>query len=225
VHTLDEIARAVIAGEAGAWDEFQLRVLHQADEIIRRHQAMRKRGLHLLPDDVAEVRTATLERLWRDEFRGLRRYFAAVDGSHGATKQSLESWLYGAIDFAIRDHLRQRYGRAPKATGSESAQGSHPPSKRDLNTHAGELGETVERAALSDIPRMTRKLQAAAILEHAEKEFSEQEMTALRLHYVEDLEVSEIARRLELPDSKAAEKLLRRLNARLRYRFGMDTSC
>lgn len=219
VHTLEELARAVVSGSEEAWCAFQLEVMKRSELIVRGHGAMQRRGLHVLVDDVAEVQTATLERLWRNDFRALRRYFAAVDELQAEARQSFDSWLHGAVDFTVREHLRQRYGRAPKPSDQPSDTGVKP-SKRDLNTNAGELSDTTERRALLHTLGMTRKLEARALLAHAELSFVADEREAFRLHYVEDLDFAEIAQRLGLADAKAADKLIRRLNARLRYRFG-----
>ena len=66
---------------------------------------------------------------------------------------------------------------------------------------------------------MTAKLTFAEIFAHIERDFPADEARALRLYYVEDQGYPQIAEALGLPADKDAELLIRRLNARLRYRF------
>jgi DNA-directed RNA polymerase specialized sigma24 family protein len=207
---LDELVRQTVAGEAGAWPALQAAVQPTIAAIARSHRSLRAKGLASLPDDVAEVTTATLERLARTDFQNLRRYCERADSSGG----SFDTWLYGIVDFVIRDHLRQRYGRAPKAE-LERPQ----PSKRDLQSQAGRLdGDGLDRLLLSQVG-MTMQLTVTQIFDYIERHFAPDETRALRMYFREDASLGEIAHALGLPDAKAADKLIRRCNARLRYRF------
>ena len=106
MQTIDELARAVVAGQPNAWSAMQLEVLDRVRNIVRSHPTMRTRDLHASPDELAELQTATLERLFRDDFGTIRRYLATADATPSESRQSFESWLYGAVDFTIREHLR-----------------------------------------------------------------------------------------------------------------------
>lgn len=180
---------------------------------------MRRRGLSGLVDDVADVRTAVLARLARSEFDNLRRYLA--QRSLTARPQSFDSWLYGTVDYAIREHLRQRYGRAakPPLEGRPDESAPHTPTKRELNTQAELWDENVASWSGLGALGVTTKLSVASILRYMEQQFSARERDAMYLHYAEDQSFAAIAERLGMRDGREAEKLIRRLNARLRHRF------
>jgi DNA-directed RNA polymerase specialized sigma24 family protein len=208
----------VIAGDAHAWSALQARIEPEVNAMARRHPSMRAKGLATREDDVAEVVVATLERLARDNFKNLRRF--AEQNKTAPDSTSFDSWLYGATDFVIREHLRKRFGRAPKNLAPTQPQ----PSKRDLQSLAGRLyGEngdnSVPERSFIQTVSMTVKLTVAQIFEHIDQTFSAEEARALRMYYCEDRSFSEIASALTLEDDKSADRLLRRLNARLRYHF------
>jgi DNA-directed RNA polymerase specialized sigma24 family protein len=66
---------------------------------------------------------------------------------------------------------------------------------------------------------VTTRLTVAEILAFIAENFSADEAKAMHLHYLEGRSYAELASELSLRDAKAAEQLIRRLNARLRYRF------
>src|SRR5687767_509067 len=111
---VERLVRATLRGEPAAWGELVLAVAPQIEAIARAHAGMRKRGLAAQVDDLAEVTTATLERMARDGYRNLRRYVEQLERSTPEGAQSFDSWLYGTVDYTIREHLRSRYGRAPR---------------------------------------------------------------------------------------------------------------
>lgn len=219
---LHRLLERTLAGEPEAWRSLQALVEPTIVAIARRHAGLRSRGLTGAPDDVREVAVATLERLARDDFRNLRRFMESVEAAGpeaGAASPNFDSWLYGAVDFVIRDHLRNRYGRAPKPVPGEAP--AVRPSKRDSQSLAGRLDDSDGSRMLLQTVGMTTKLTAAEVFEHIEEHFAADEARALRLYYLEDQGFSEIATALGLESDKTADKLIRRLNARLRYHFGM----
>jgi DNA-directed RNA polymerase specialized sigma24 family protein len=124
--------------------------------------------------------------------------------------------LYGAVDYAIRDHLRARYGRAPTL----DTDGALPrPSKRELHSAADALDPERQKFAVERMLGVTTHLTVLEIFAYVEAAFKAEEVRALRLHDVEDRSLSELAAALGLVDEAAAERLLRRLKARLRKRF------
>jgi DNA-directed RNA polymerase specialized sigma24 family protein len=211
---LHQLVQRTVAGEAAAWAALQVAVVPTVQAITRAHRGMRSKGLAAQPDDVAEVVTVTLERLARDNFQNLRRFCERSE--QAGQPDSFDAWLYGTVDFVVREHLRRRFGRAPK----QEAKAERPlPSKRDLQSHAGRLDDgELDRMLLSQLG-MTMRLTAAQIFAHIERDFTPDEARALRMYYSEDAGFEEIAEALALADAKAAERLIRRLNARLRYRF------
>ena len=174
---------------------------------------MRRKGLANQADDVADVRTAALERLANHNFQNLRNFIAHSSGSQ--RPDSLEAWRYGVVDYAIRDHLRKRFGRAPKRP---AAHGNVQPSKRDLQSHAGRLDTEPARDLLSEMG-VTTRLTLAEVRAFIVQSFSPEEIRAVELYYSQGQDYAELARALSLPTPKQAEQLIRRINARLRYRF------
>ncbi|HEX5660045.1 MAG TPA: hypothetical protein VFX59_22770 [Polyangiales bacterium] len=207
-----ELVRGTLAGAAGAWQALQGVLQPTIQAIARAHRSMRSKGLASQPDDVAEVVTATLERLARDDFQNLRRFVERSQES--AQPESFDSWLYGTVDFVVRDHLRKRFGRAPRGESDRPR-----PSKRDLQSNAGRLDDgELDRLLLSQLG-MTMRLTVAEVFAHIERDFSPDEARALRMYFSQDASFDEIAKALSLADAREAEKVIRRLNARLRYRF------
>jgi DNA-directed RNA polymerase specialized sigma24 family protein len=212
VNTLIE---RTLAGDNDAWRTLQSQLEPTILSIARRHQGLRKRNLAGSQDDLREVVVATLERLSRDDFQNLRRFLERSAGE--PSPDALDSWIYGAVDFVIREHLRQRFGRAPQPTTDPSK--PRPPSKRDLQSHAGRIEDAETDRSLLQTLGMTTKLTAAQIFAHIDDMFEPSERLALHMYYTEDHSFAEIALALELSDAKEAERMIRRLNARLRYRF------
>lgn len=211
----EDLVRRTVAGEPAAWRALQEVIEPAIVRIARGHSGMRRKGLASLPDDIAEIRIATLERLARADFQNLRRFLerSATAGEAGA--QGFDSWLYTMVDFVIREHLRKRYGRAPKPTESVSAPR---PSKRDLHSHAGRFDDELSRSLLQTVG-LTTRLTLGEIFEFIDAYFSAVETQAIRLYFMEEQSFEDIARAIGLEDAKSAERLVRRLNARLRYRF------
>jgi DNA-directed RNA polymerase specialized sigma24 family protein len=197
-----------------AWSALQGQLDGMIVRIARHHRDLRRKGLADCEDDLAEVRTSALERLATNDFHNLRTF---IERSADATRaSSFESWVYGVVDFAIRDHLRKRFGRAPGATAKQA--GRILPSKRDLQSQAGRLDDEPERNLLS-AAGVTTLLTVSEILAFIASVFTPEEVRAVQLYYIEGRDHEEIASELSLRDSGQAEQLIRRLNARLRYRF------
>lgn len=214
--TVDDTLKLVqmsIGGDIAAWTALQRVLDPMIVRIAQRHPNLRRKGLADQADDIAEVRTASLERLKNNDYHNLRSFMERHTEGHA---EKLDSWLYGVVDYTIRDHLRQRFGRAPKVPASQG--GGAQPSKRDLGSRAGRLDDEPEHALLT-AAGVTTHMAVAQILAFIEESFSADEATAVRLHYLENRSYDEIASSLGLRDSKQAEQLIRRLNARLRYRF------
>lgn len=211
---LEALLTRTLAGEVVAWRELQLVIEPTIAAIARRHPGLRRKGLAIVVDDVREITVASLERLARDDFKNLRRFRETSDA---AGSSNFDSWLYGAVDYVIRDHLRTRFGRAPTVDIDPGS--THVPSKRDLQTLAGSIDNESVQRALSETLGMTTKLTVAEVFRYVDQSFSEDDARVLRLHYMSDCSFSEIGSALGL-EPGSVEKRLRRLNARLRYRFG-----
>lgn len=204
---------AALAGDRAAWAHLMVAWGPTLYGMARAHVGLRVKKL-LGDDDVAEVVTATFERLQRRDFASLRRYLEQLEHPGDEAKpRSLDAWLYGALDFAVRAHLRARYGSAPRTDAAWPRL-----SRRDLGTNAARL-PAEDQLAAAWAKSLTTQLTLAEIWGVVEREFAAHELEAVRLHYLEDASFSEIAARLGLADAAAAERLIRRLNARLRHRF------
>jgi DNA-directed RNA polymerase specialized sigma24 family protein len=209
-----KLVQRTLSGDASAWTALQAALEPIISTMVRRHAGLRRKGLADRLDDVAEVRTVVLERLAHNDFLNLRSYVARIVGC--TNPQSFEGWLYGNVDYAVLDHLRNRFGRAPKRTAFEV--GRILPSKRDLQSCAGRLEDDAEREPF-EVAGVTTRLTLAEIGAYIENALSAEEAEAVRLHYVESRTFEEIATALGLEDARAANQLIRRLTARLRYRF------
>lgn len=222
---LDSLVQATISGDANAWRSLQTELCAAVEEMARCHDSLRARQLQGSSDEISEIRVATFERLARDNFRNLRRYQEQRD-QRGEHAQSLDSWLYGAVDYTVREHLRRRYGRAPTiGTDPLLSDATLPkPSKRAVNTLADRFDAGVHEHVLAHTLGITAKLTAEAILGYIEQAFTPDEARALRMYYLEDQAFDDIATALSLESPQAADKLIRKLNARLRYRFNDDAS-
>lgn len=207
-----KLLQRTLARDTSAWTSLQAELDPLVTKMARRHAGLRRKGLAERIDDLAEIRTAVFERFADDDFKNLRSYVARNEGT--ANPQSFESWVYGSVDYAILEHMRRRFGRRPKSA-SQNAERSQP-SKRDLHSHAGRLDDEHES---SESASVTTRLTLAQIGAFIESALTAEEAEAIRLHYMENQTFQEIAVALGLSDAKAANQLIRRLNARLRYRF------
>ena len=212
------IIRDAVAGDVHAWQQLIESVAQQLSTLARANRSLRAKGL-VNQDDVNEVVTLTLERLRKNNFRNLRQFLEQCDRAETEAGRSFDAWLYGAVNLTVREHMRQRYGRAP-ARSSEPANAPERVllSKRDVGSTAGRLTELDEQSG-QVLPEITTRLTLAEILTAIQEDFSAEEALAVRMYYGEELSYSELAGRLELVSADAAEKLIRRLKARLRYRF------
>jgi hypothetical protein len=126
----------------------------------------------------------------------------------------LRAWLLSQLTWAIKDHVRQRYGWAQRgATGSDPG-----PSRRDVNTNASRLAdapEAGERPPLTDYLALSRLL---AEIEAYAAAFPGPMKRALDL-WLEDHDFAAIARAVPLGSADEARALVRAAQARLRERF------
>lgn len=208
-----KLVEQTIQGDVAAWTALQALLDPVIVRIARRHHSLRRKGI-VEADDISDVRTAALERLASKQFNNLRSFMER--SAQRPQPESFDSWLYGVVDFAIRDHVRKRFGRAPKLPAAQS--GVVQPSKRDLQSQAGRLDDEQERRLLM-ASGVTTRMALAEILAFMRESFTPDELHAAQLYYMEGRDYAEIARSVDLDDAKAAEQLIRRLNARLRYRF------
>jgi len=214
VESLQKLVQQTIDGEGSAWQELQLAIEPTISKLVRRHNDLRRRCLADSADVVADIRTATLERLARHDFRNLREFVERSQLGGERAPESFHAWLYGCVDYAIREYLRQIYGRGSQET---ELVGQALPSKQALHAQT-EAFDDNERGMLATLS-LTTRMTVAEISDYIAKSFASDEVEAVRLYFVENLSYGEIAQRLALKDAGAAEQLIRRLKARLQHRF------
>ncbi|HET8933346.1 MAG TPA: hypothetical protein VFN67_07910 [Polyangiales bacterium] len=226
--TADPLVYGVVHGDRAAW--FQLTLLIEAwvEAHAPRHWRMRRARLASSPDDIRDVLLATIERVDRDDFAQLRRYLDrkrehVPDVRDLAAKREPEAalsfvaWLAALVDFAIRDHIRKRYGRVAKPSARADQSVPIGLSKRSLNSWAVHPSESDAREIGATLG-LSRMLTAQSILRYAEETFEARELRLFR-RYLEQSTFEELAQVFELPSPEAARAEVRRLKERLRARF------
>lgn len=230
------LVQRVLDGDRGAWRELLLRIAPRIEGWARGSFVLRRCRLGG-DDDVRAVMVAVLERLAASDHANLRRFVArneleapaddlvtevlrlgrlaedddatgeVADGDD-TESTPLRAWLLRLVDYAARDHVRERYGWA--ADGG--------PSKRDLHTDARPLAERPEPAAR---PPMTDRLTVSRLVEeiHAYIGTFPAPMRDALLLWLDDVAAEDIAARLALADAAKARSLVRAGQARLRERF------
>ncbi|MDB4991525.1 MAG: hypothetical protein JWN04_6703 [Myxococcaceae bacterium] len=221
----DPLVMGVLYGDRPAWFQLTLAVEQWVLEHAPRHWRMRRARLDQSPDDVRDVLLATLERIDRDDFAVLRRYLAqkrsSVPDLHTEPPAELTfvAWLGGLVDFAIREHVRKRYGRVSARRKDEPDWEQRAPSKRSLQSWALHPTDSSSHASLA--PGMTQLLTARSIMEYAQKAFAARELQLFQ-SYLEQASFEELAADFQLPSAEAARAEIRRLKERLRARFRAD---
>ena len=225
----DPLVLGVVRGDRSAWFQLTVYIEHWVSWRVPRHWRMRKAKLRDSEDDVRDVLLEVLERVGQDDFRALRQYLerkaselpdVRFERREGAPV-SFVDWLEGLVDFAIRDHVRKRYGRKSVATLREQGtpKASSPTlTKRDLHSWAvhptrpasGEFGRAH--------PAVSGVLTARAILRYAAESFNERELSVFR-RYLEQASFEELSEEFALGGKQAAEAEVRKLKERLRAHF------
>lgn len=224
----DPLVLGVVHGDRAAWFELTLHIEEWVEAHVPRHWRMRKARLTGSPDDVRDVLLETLERVDRDDFRALRQYLARkqeeVPDVRSAAPEptgdlTFAGWLAGLVDFAIRDHVRKRYGRAPARSTSET-EPSEPQiqTKRSLHSWAVHPSESQSGQFGSAAPGLSRLLTARSILSYAGEVFDAREL-AFFGRYLEQATFEELADEFALARPELARAEVRRLKERLRARF------
>jgi hypothetical protein len=235
----DPLVLGVVHGDRAAWFELTLHIEAFVEVHVPRHWRMRKARIARSEDDVRDVLLATLERVDRDDFRSLREYLKRkqqeVPDVRDATHEGLSfaSWLAGLVEFAIRDHVRKRYGRAPSArarpggqqtqAASSLAEDAEPAAlpgitKRSLQSWAVHPTETQSGMYGSAAPGLSRLLTARSVLRYASEVFDARELRFFE-RYLEHGSFDELAQEFALASPELARAEARRLKERLRARF------
>lgn len=221
----DPLVLGVVHGDRTAWFELTLHIEAFVELHVPRHWRMRKARIARSEDDVRDVLLATLERIDRDDFRSLRDYLQRkqeeVPDVRDATRAAITfaSWLAGVVEFAIRDHVRKRYGRAPSARAGGSLQEQQPVlTKRSLHSWAVHPSESQSGQYGSAAPGLSRLLTARSVLRYASEVFEPRELRFFE-RYLEHASFEELAQEFALASPELARAEARRLKERLRARF------
>ena len=209
------LIEGIVAGDGAAWQAMQTQIEPLLERWARIHPSMRRRRLAGSVDDVREVVTSTLERLKAHEFANLTRFLESQASGHGS---DFAGWLYGAVDYAVREHLRARFGRtAPRVEAFAEKPESPLPSKRDLNTLAARLDDEAPLLARSGV---TWEVTLREVLSYVNEQFAPLEARAMQLYLQQGGDsYDELAAALQLASAQDAERLIRKLKERLRVRF------
>jgi hypothetical protein len=222
----DPLVLGVLRGDRAAWFQLTLYIEQWIEQHVPRHWRMRKARLSGSEDDVRDVLLETLERVDRDDFRALRQYLerklAAVPDVRSPNEQvppTFVAWLAGLVDFAIREHVRKRYGRAPASRGDEPNDAALPAlTKRSLQSWAVHPSEGGSGHFGSAHAGLSRVLTARSILNYAAEAFDARALSLFR-RYLEQATFEELAEEFALVDADAARTEVRKLKERLRVRF------
>jgi hypothetical protein len=205
--TLAAYVPRVVGGDEAAWRELAARLEPLLIQLLRRTRTLGPMRHNV--DDCRAVMTRVLERLSKDDYRGLRLFRSWVDAHPG---KDFGDWIRIVTVNLARDHVSSRLGVA------ERADDDVPLNKRMLNTLASLLlGGDDERLAFR--PLMTQVQLARELLEYAERALDPAQLRALR-GWMDGASFADLAAELGLPSPRDADKLVRAALARLRRHFG-----
>jgi hypothetical protein len=126
--TLAACVPRVIGGDGAAWQELVTRLEPLLIELLRRSRTLGP--LRHSVDDCRAVMTSVLERLSKDDHRGLRLFWPWADAN---PEKDFGDWLRMVTVNLARDHVSSRLGVAERAADDV------PLNKRMLNTLAPRL--------------------------------------------------------------------------------------
>jgi hypothetical protein len=202
----------VVGGDASAWKEFVVRIEPLLVQLLRRSRTLGP--MRQSVDDCRAVMISVLERLRKDDFRGLRLYLPWADVNPG---KDFGDWIRIVTVNIARDHVSARLGGA----SAGASHGEAPLNKRMLNTLASLLPGDDEQQ-LGFRPAMTNDQTARELLEYAVRALEATQLRALR-RWMDGASFDELAGELGLASAREADKLVRAALARLRRHFGGRT--
>lgn len=204
--TLAAYVPRVVGGDAAAWKELVTRLEPLLIELLRRSRTLGP--MRHSVDDCRAVMTSVLERLSKDDYRGLRLFRPWAEAHPG---KDFGDWIRIVTVNLARDHVSSRLG-------AQRADDDGAPNKRMLNTLASQLPAGDEER-IGFRPSMTEAQAARELLEYAAQALDPDQFRALR-RWMDGASFAEVAAELELAAPRDADKLVRAALARLRRRFG-----
>ena len=195
----------VVAGDEAAWQELVVELEPHLMALLRRSRTLGP--LRHSVDDCRAVMVSVLERLKKEDYRGLRLFQPWVSANPG---KGFGDWIRIVTVKLARDHVSSRLGAAERAADQ--------PNKRMLNTLASLLPADDDHR-LAFRPLMTNDQLARELMEYAATALDPVQFRALR-RWIEGASFEELAAELELPRPRDANRLVRAALARLRRHFG-----
>ena len=197
----------VVGGDPAAWKDFVAKLEPLLVQLLQRGRTLGP--LRHSIDDCRAVMTSVLERLRKDDFRGLRLFRPWAEVNPG---KDFGDWIRIVTVNIARDHVSARLGDAARSDDEP------PLNKRMLNTLASLLpADDDHRLAFQ--PAMTDVQLARELLEYAARSLESTQLHALR-RWMDGASHDELARELGLASPRDADKLVRAALARLRRQFG-----
>ena len=200
----------VVGGDAPAWKELVVRLEPLLIQLLQRSRTLGP--LRQSIDDCRAVMISVLERLSKDDFRGLRLFQPWADVNPG---KDFGDWIRIVTVNIARDHMSSRLGDAARSGGPDD---EAPLNKRMLNTLASMLPAD-DDYRLAFRPAMTDLQMARELLEYAARSLESTQLRALR-RWMDGASHDELAREMGLASPRDADKLVRAALARLRRHFG-----
>ena len=204
--TLASHVPRVLGGDPGAWQELVVRLEPLLVQLLRRSRTLGPMRHNL--DDCRAVMISVLERLRKDDYRGLRLFQPWADANPG---KDFGDWIRIVTTNMARDYVSSRLG-------VERADDEPPLNKRMLHTLASLLPGG-EDPRLAYRPLMTHAQLARELLDYAARTLDPAQLLALR-RWMEGASFDELATELDLATPRDGEKLVRAALARLRRHFG-----
>ncbi|HTE53031.1 MAG TPA: hypothetical protein VK698_19395 [Kofleriaceae bacterium] len=205
--TLASYVPRVVGGDGAAWRELVTRLEPLLIELLRRSRTLGPMRHNV--DDCRAVMTSVLERLSKDDYRGLRLFRPWADAH---PEKDFGDWIRIVTVNLARDHVSSRLGAEPRAEDGERL------NKRMLNTLASRL-PAGDDERIGFRPLMTEAQHVRELLEYAARSLDPDQFRALR-SWMDGASFAELAAELGLVGPRDADRLVRAALARLRRHFG-----
>ena len=196
-----DLVAACVRGDGAARDQFVV----QYEGLVRFaiHTVLRQRGIVLPREELEDLQQTVLAAFFDRSCRRLQLY-------EGRNQASFATFVRVCATRQTLDHLRQR--RRRPSTNEEL---------EDAGDRRTELAERPDPSAGPEDATATR--ESLARLRAAVRELAPREQLLVRLHFVEGLDVPEVARTLGISEN-ATHVLKSRIRAKLRHALGEGSS-
>ena len=197
----------VVGGDDAAWKELVVQLEPHLIALLRRSRTLGP--MRHSVDDCRAVMISVLERMKKDDYRGLRLFQPWVAAN---PEKDFGDWIRIVTVNMARDHVSSRLGDAARSDDEPSR------NKRMLNTLASLLPSDDDHR-LAFRPLITHDQLARELMEYAARTLDPVQLRALTL-WIQGASFEELATELDLPRPQDATRLVRAALARLRRHFG-----